>query len=121
MLSDLVKGYNASTHSSIKMAPKEVTLKNERQVWNTLYGKPRKHRKPTLEKGDMVRLNKIHRPFAKGYLPGWTEEVFLVDKVKPFPAYKITEWDGTPCRWDLLRGGLTKSLYDRCVSGRKST
>ena len=108
VLSDLVKGYNASTHSSIKMAPKEVTLKNERQVWNTLYGKPRKHRKPTLEKGDMVRLNKIHRPFAKGYLPGWTEEVFLVDKVKPFPAYKITEWDGTPVEGTFYEEDLQK-------------
>ena len=108
VLSDLDKGYNASTHSSIKMAPKEVTLKNERQVWNTLYGKPRKHRKPTLEKGDMVRLNKIHRPFAKGYLPGWTEEVFLVDKVKPFPAYKITEWDGTPVEGTFYEEDLQK-------------
>ena len=110
VLQDVVKGYNASTHSSIKMAPKEVTIKNERQVWNTLYGKPRKHRKPTLKKGDMVRLNKIHRPFAKGYLPGWTEEVFLVDKVKPFPAYKITEWDGTP-----VEGPFTRKTYKKCM------
>ena len=42
VLQDLVKGYNASEHSSIQMAPKDVTLKNEKQVWNTLYGKPPK-------------------------------------------------------------------------------
>ena len=96
VLQDLVKGYNASEHSSIQMAPKDVTLKNEKQVWNTLYGKKKKVRKPTLKKGDSVRLNKIHRPFQKGYLPGLTEEVFIVDKVISFPAYKIKEWDGTP-------------------------
>ena len=32
----------------------------------------------TLKVGDRVRLNKKHRPFQKGYLPGWTEEVFFV-------------------------------------------
>ena len=108
VLQDLVKGYNASTHSSIQMAPKDVTIKNEKQVWNTLYGKPPKHRKPTLKKGDVVRLNKIHRPFEKGYLPGWTEEVFLVDKVKPFPAYKLTEWDGTPVEGTFYEEDLQK-------------
>ena len=65
MLPELVKGYNTSIHSSIKMAPQDVTLKNEKQVWNTLYGKTPKIRKPTLKKGDRVRLNKIHRLLLK--------------------------------------------------------
>jgi len=112
VLPELVYGYNASIHSSIKMAPQEVTLQNEKQVWNTLYGKPPKIRKPTLKKGDKVRLNKIHRPFAKGYLPGWTEEVFLVEKVKPFPAYKITEWDGTPVDGTFYEEDLQKVTTD---------
>ena len=79
ILQDLVEGHNVSEHSSIQMAPKAVTDQNSPQVWKTLYGKPPKKRKPTLKKGDMVRLNKIHRPFEKEYLPGWTEEVFIVD------------------------------------------
>ena len=33
VLQDLVRGYNASEHSSIGMAPKDVTLKNKRMVW----------------------------------------------------------------------------------------
>ena len=112
VLPELVYGYNASEHSSIKMAPLKVTLQNEKQVWNTLYGKPPKLRKPTLKKGDKVRLNKIHRPFAKGYLPGWTEEVFLVKKVIPFPAYKITEWDGTPVDGTFYEEDLQKVTTD---------
>ena len=28
-----------------------------------------------------MRLNKKFRPFKKGYLPGWTEEVFLVKQI----------------------------------------
>ena len=29
---------------------------------------------PKCQVGDRVRLNKKHRPFKKGYLPGWTED-----------------------------------------------
>ena len=108
ILQDLVQGYNGSIQSSIKMAPKDVTAKNEGKVWKTLYCKPLKRRKPTLKKGDMVRLNKIHRTFEKGYLPGWTEEVFLVDKAIPFPAYKIKEWDGTPVEGTFYEEDLQK-------------
>ena len=45
--------------------------------------------------GDKVRLNKKHRVFQKGYLPGWTEEVFLV---RPVVTYTLTEWNGTPIK-----------------------
>ena len=37
VLPDLVKGYNASFHRSIGMAPKKVTIQNEHKVWNRLY------------------------------------------------------------------------------------
>ena len=60
------------------MAPDKVTLANSQQVWESLYGKKNRVRKPTLKVGDHVRLNKKFRQFKKGYLPGWTEEVFVV-------------------------------------------
>ena len=98
-LQALVDGYNATPHRSIGMAPKQVTWKNEPAVWKRLYGKPqKKKRRPTLKKGDYVRLNKIYRTFEKAYTPGWTEEVFVVSRMLPgpLPAYKIKEWDDTP-------------------------
>ena len=100
VLKELVTGYNRPYHRSIKMAPEKVTMSNEGRVWKTLYG-PRlgaKRRKPPLKVGDRVRLNKKHRVFKKSYLPGWTEEVFVVSRVTPgvVPTHKIQEWDGTP-------------------------
>ena len=98
-LPDVVRGYNATPHSSIGVAPDRVTLTNSAKVWERLYGKRLKRTQSVpLHVGDRVRLNKKFRTFKKGYLPGWTEEVFIVDKVKPgpVPTYKITEWDGTP-------------------------
>ena len=42
-------------------------------------------------------LSQTHRPFKKGYLPGWTEGVCIVQRVVPGPVttYLLTEWDGT--------------------------
>ena len=65
-----------------------------------------------LSKGDKVRLNKKHRPFKKGYLPGWTEEVFLIQDVKrrPLVTYKLTEWDGTPVKGTFYEEDVQKVL-----------
>ena len=102
VLQDLVQGYNGSYHRSIKMAPVKVTGQNEERVWNNLYAKrlKRTRSRPKLKVGDRVRLNKKYRVFKKGYLPGWTEEVFVVSRVVPgvLSTYKINEWDGTPVK-----------------------
>ena len=70
-----------------------------------------------LKVGDHVRLNKKYRIFKEGYLPGWTEEVFVVAQVRPgvVPTYKINEWGGTP-EWYVLCPGFAKSYQD----GRQS-
>ena len=56
-----------------------------------------KTKKLKFKVGDRVRLNEKFRPFKKGYLPGWTEEVFVVSRVQKgkVPTYKVDEWDGT--------------------------
>ena len=75
----LVKGYNASFHRSIGMAPDDVNDRNASEVWERLYDDKKKRqkvkrKKAALKVGDKVRLNEKHRPFKKGYLPAWTEE-----------------------------------------------
>ena len=79
------------------IAPDKVTMANSPDVWHTLYGNKKRPKKPRLKVGDRVRLNKKFRTFKKGYLPGWTEEVFLVRSVRrgKVPTYKVKEWDGT--------------------------
>ena len=112
VLQSLVRGYNATRHRSIGMAPKEVNWKNERAVWKRLYGLSRKRKKtsPKFKVGDQVRLNKKHRTFKKSYLPGWTEEVFLVRSVRrgTVPTYQIKEWDNTPLEGTFYEQDLQK-------------
>ena len=108
----LAKGYNASYHRSIGMAPIRVNERNERDVWNTLYKKKlnKKPRKPKFKVDDRVRLNKKFRQFKKGYLPGWTEEVFIVSRVMPgaVTTYKIKEMDDTPLEGTFYMQDLQK-------------
>ena len=110
----LVKGYNASWHRSIGRAPRDVNETNAREVWARLYGtslKKNKKKKSAFRVGDKVRLNKTHRPFKKGYLPGWTEEVFVVTRVNRdgnVVTYKLSEWDDTAIKGTFYEQDLQK-------------
>ena len=37
---------------------------------------------PKFKVGDHVRISKYKNIFAKGYTPNWSEEVFIVSKIK---------------------------------------
>ena len=37
---------------------------------------------PKCKVGDIVRISKYKNIFAKGYVPNWSEEVFVIKKVK---------------------------------------
>ena len=39
-------------------------------------------RDPKFKVGDHVRISKYKNIFAKGYTPNWSEEVFVIKKVK---------------------------------------
>jgi transposase InsO family protein len=81
VLPQLVVGYNNTIHSSIGMAPSNVTRKDEIYIRQKLYGKKTSkdtHKKYKYRIGDYVRISKARRLFKKGYLPNWTEEVFII-------------------------------------------
>ncbi|CAH3184922.1 unnamed protein product, partial [Porites lobata] len=102
VLQPLIHTYNQSYHRSIGMAPHQVTEKTLPEVWDKLYGQrlDQKTTPPKCQVGDRVRLNKKHRPFKKGYLPGWTKEVFVVTHVRrhPLVTYRLSEWDDAPIK-----------------------
>jgi transposase InsO family protein len=112
VLQDLVDSYNNTYHKSIKMTPAEVTEETEGEVLKNLYGKAwaanKKRKKPKFKEGDFVRLSKLKGIFEKGYTGNFTEEIFIVDKVKlssvPQIMYKVKDWSG-----ELLEG----SFYDK--------
>ena len=122
ILPKLVNQYNRIYHRSVKTTPVKVTTSNVKEVWNNLYGnyQTKNKKKPAFKVGDKVRLNKKFRPFKKGYLPGWTEEVFQVRKVVPgmVTTYKVQELDDTPLQgtfyvWDLQKVHVDEATYFR--------
>ena len=85
ILDKLAAEYNNTKHSSIKMTPVEASKKkNEGTVYFNLYGDMMQlSSKPKFKIGDKVRISKYKRKvFDKGYTPNWTEEVFIIDKIK---------------------------------------
>ena len=91
VLDDVVKKYNNTWHSTIKMKPKDV----EDDKFTEYVEKPNE-KDPKFTVGDRVRISKYKNVFAKGYTPNWSEEVFIVDKVKntvPW-TYEINDLNG---------------------------
>ena len=110
MLPKLVKQYNNTKHSCIKMTPTEASKKkNEGTVYFNLYGNLEQvSSKPKFKIGDKVRISKYKRNvFDKGYTPNWSEEVFTVDKIQytnPI-TYKLKDLRGKD-----IQGSLSMNL-----------
>ena len=76
-LDDIVKEYNNTYHTSIKMEPVDVEIDT-----NIDFQKEINHKDPKFKVGDHVRISKYKNIFVKGYMPNWSEEVFIIKKVK---------------------------------------
>ena len=85
MLPKILKQYNNTTHSSIKMTPVEASKKKNQGLVNfNLYGDMKTSKeKAKFKIGNKVRICKYKRKtFDKGYTPNWTEEISTVDKIQ---------------------------------------
>ena len=76
-LNTIVNKYNNTYHTTIKM--KAIDFKDNTYI-NT--DKEINYKDPKFKVGDYVRISKYKNIFAKGYMPNWSEEVFVVDKIK---------------------------------------
>ena len=115
VLDDMVRNYNETVHSSIKMTPIEASKKkNENRVWLHLYSFPTSGREPKFSAGDNVRITKKKETFEKGYTPRWTEEIFIIDKVQHTnpPTYKIEDLSGEKISGSFYEPELQKTSQD---------
>ena len=74
-LDDIVNEYNNTYHRTIKMKP--VDVKD-----NTYINFKKEVNDKSPKFSDHVRISKYKNIFAKGYIPNWSEEVFVIKKVK---------------------------------------
>ena len=76
-LDDIVKEYNNKYHASIKMKPVDVKDNTYVDFKKEIIDKD-----PKFKVGDQVRISKYKNIFAKGYMPNWSEEIFVIKKIK---------------------------------------
>ena len=91
VLDDIVDKYNNTYHSSIKMKSKDVT-----DSVFVEYNEESNKKDPKFKIGDHVRIPKYKNIFAKGYTPNWSEEIFVIKKIKntlPW-TYSISDLNG---------------------------
>ena len=117
ILPDLVKDYNNTRHSSIKMTPVKASKKeNELTVWRNLYPEYLEIHdiNPKFSVGDKVRISKKKKTFEKGYTTRWTEEIFTIVEVKRTrpPTYKIADLNGEEIKGSFYEPELQKTSQE---------
>ena len=117
VLPDLVKEYNNTRHSSIKMTPVKASKKeNELTVWRNLYPDRLEIRdiNPKFSVGDKVRISKKKKTSEKGYTTRWTEEIFTIAEVQRTqpPTYKIADLNGEEIKGTFYEPELQKTSQE---------
>ena len=105
VLDDIVNKYKNADHKTIKIKPIDVTSDSYAK-----YDKDSYVTKLKLKFGDNVRISKYRNIFAKGYTENWSEEVFVVSKIKsavPW-AYVISDLNGEPIAGSFMKENCQK-------------
>ena len=110
VLDDIVNKYNNTVHRTIKMKPIDVTSDSYAE-----YNEDSNVTKPKFKVGDHVRISKYKNIFAKGYTQNWSEEIFVVSKIKntvPW-TYVISDLNGEPITGSFYEKELQKASQER--------
>ena len=91
VLVDIVDEYNNTYHKTIKMKPVDVESDSFAE-----YDEKSNEKDPKIKVGDHVRISKFQNLFAKGYAPNWSEEAFIIKKIKNTVSwtYVISDLNG---------------------------
>jgi hypothetical protein len=117
MLDKLLKIYNNKVHSTTGMSPVKASKKeNEKEVLQNTLDKTRSIPigKTKFKIGDKVRISRMKATFEKGYLPNWSEELYVIQKVqKTIPAtYKLKNLLGEEIEGSFYQQELQKSQQE---------
>ena len=100
VIDKIIDGINNSINRTIGVTPNSVNESNAQELYEKVYkevhDENNKSKTTKYKEGDYVRINKEIGKFGKSYLPGYTEEIFKIDKVKYTnpPHYKLVDLKG---------------------------
>ena len=105
-LDDIVNEYNSTKHRTIKMRP--INVKDNTYID---FGKEVNDNDPRFKVGDRARISKYEDIFAKGYTQNWSEEIFLIKKIRntvPW-TYVINDVNGEEITGTFYENELQKT------------
>ena len=107
---DIVNKYNNTVHRSIKTKPIDVTSDSYAE-----YNEDSNEKGPRFKVGDRVKISKYKNVFAKGYTQNWSEEVFVVSKIKNTVSltYVINDVNGEPITGSFYEKELQKTSQEK--------
>ena len=105
VLDDIVNKYNNTVHKTVKIKPIDVTDDSYAE-----YNEDFNKKDPKFKVGDHVRISKYKNIFAKGYTQNWSEEVFVVSKIKNTVlwTYVISNLSGQPITGIFMKKNCKK-------------
>ena len=101
VLDDIVNKCNNTVHRTIKMKTIDITNDSFAE-----YNEESNKKSPKYKVNDQVRISKCKNNFAKGYVPNWSEEVFIVNEIK-----NTVPWACTIS--DLNGEAITGTFYEK--------
>ena len=110
VLDDIVNKYNNTVHKTTKTKPINVTDDSY-----AVYNENPNKKDPKFKVGGHARISKYKNIFAKGYTPNWSEEVFVINKIKntvPW-TYAISDLNGEEITGSFYEKELQKTSQEK--------
>ena len=111
VLDDIVDEYNNGFHNSIKIKLKDVKDDSFIEHNGIAFNEETNKKVPKFKAGDHAKISKYKNIFAKCYTPNWSEEVFVINKVKNtiLWTYLINDLNGEEIKGSFYEKELQKT------------
>ena len=110
VLDDIVNKYNNTVHRTRKMKRIDVISDSSAE-----YNEDSSKENPKFKVGDHVRISKYKNIFAKGHTPNWSEEIFVVNKIKNTVlwTYVINDLNGKEIKGSFYEKEFRKTNQEK--------
>ena len=117
VLNDIIKNCNNTYHKTIKM--KSINV-NTNYCAEYHVDANKKDPDPKFQVCDRIRISKWKNVFPKGYTPNWSEDVFVIRKIKNiFPGtYVINNLNGEEIVGTFYEKELQKTFQEKFRIGK---
>ncbi|RYA67885.1 hypothetical protein DD592_27190, partial [Enterobacter cloacae complex sp. 2DZ2F20B] len=111
-LPKIIKSYNNSYNTTIKMKPKDVNKGNERTLLETVYMITLTNKKTKFEVGDRVRLSNMVDVYRNKLKTNWTEEIFTVVEKRVYNVwiYFVSDLNGEKIKEGIYEAEMQLTL-----------